>query len=136
MITRKLIADTAMSWLDCPYHHHQGLKGVAVDCVHLVWRVGQEIGLIPEKEELPHYEPLARGSYMIRMLKKWLIKCNDIAIGNVLVIRFGGLDTHTGIVVSETHFIHASNAFGKVVLSRIDDYLNNIVAIYQVEGAV
>jgi NlpC/P60 family putative phage cell wall peptidase len=46
MVTRQDIITEALTWLDTPWQHGQGVKGVGCDCVHLPLRVGQALGLI------------------------------------------------------------------------------------------
>ena len=45
-VERQAVAQEAISWLGTPYHPHAGIKGVGVDCGHLLIEVyGDVLGM-------------------------------------------------------------------------------------------
>lgn len=136
MVKRSEIVKEALSWSNTPWHHHQGVKGVGTDCVQFVLGVGKEVGFIPKDYKIENYEPLARGSFLIRKLEEWLIKVEEFNKGSILLINENGLDTHVGIVTDGFNFIHASAKFKAVVLSPIYLYKNRIKWIYDVPEVI
>ena len=135
-ITRQQIVTEALTWLDTPYHHHQCVKGVGVDCVQLLFGVGKNVGFVDKDAVIPNYEPLARGSFMLRQLEKYLLETSAICGGNVIAFKFSSLDTHSVILVDNKRFIHASAIMGKVCYGSIESNINRIVKIYQVPGVI
>lgn len=135
-VTRSQIATEALTWLGTPWHHHQCCKGAGVDCVQLIYKVGKEIGFIPEDYVIENYEPLARGSFLVRHLEKWLVETGEISVGSVLLFVHNGLLTHVGIAVDDKHFVHASAQDGKVMLSSLQDYQNKLRKVYDVPGVI
>lgn len=47
-MTREQIAviSEARAWVDTPYHHQARMRGVGVDCIGLVWGVGEAAGVL------------------------------------------------------------------------------------------
>jgi hypothetical protein len=135
-ITRQQIVTEALTWLDTPYHHLQCVKGVGVDCAELLFGVGKNVGFIDKEAVLPNYEPLARGSFMLRQLEKYLVESNVIKIANVLVLKFNSLDTHSVIIVDDKRFVHASATAGKVCYGSLESNAHRIVKIYEVPGVI
>jgi cell wall-associated NlpC family hydrolase len=135
-ITRQQIVTEALTWLGTPYHHHQCVKGVGVDCVQLLFGVGKNVGFVDKDDIIPNYEPLARGSFMIRQLEKYLVESSVIKIANVLVIRFNNLDTHSAIVVDEKKFVHASATARKVCYGTLESNVHRIIKVYEVPGVI
>lgn len=132
MLTRQAIVTEALSWQGTPWHHHQCVKGGGVDCVQFLYGVGKNVGFIPADFVIPNYEPLARGSFLVRHLNRWLTLADSPSPGSILLIAFGGLDTHVGIVISNTEFIHACARRKKVTIAPIKQYR----AIYDVPGVI
>lgn len=135
-ITRSQIADEALSWLGTPWHHHQCCKGAGVDCVQLLYGVGREIGFVPKDFVIENYEPLARGSFLVRHLEKWLVEVDTVGKGSVLLFANQGLLTHVGIMVDVDHFIHASAPSRKVILARLKDHRQRFRKVYDVPGVI
>jgi hypothetical protein len=135
-ITRQQIVTEALTWLGTPYHHHQCVKGVGVDCVQLLFGVGKNVGFVDKDDIIPNYEPLARGSFMIRQLEKYLVESSVIKIANVLAIKFNNLDTHSAIVVDEKKFVHASATARKVCYGTLESNVHRIIKVYEVPGVI
>lgn len=136
-IKRSQIAEEALSWVGTPWHHHQCCKGYGVDCVQLLYGVGRAVGFIPEDYVIENYEPLARGSFLVRHLDKWLVRKDEAKDGSVLLFLVNGLLTHVGIMVNHTEFVHASYGDKKVKLNALDGrYFNSLRRIYDVPGVI
>lgn len=139
MIKRSEIVEEALTWIGTPWHHHQGVKGVGTDCVQFLFGVGKAIGFIPADTTIKNYEPLARGSFLVRQLDKWLteIEKPDIYLpGQVLLMNIGGLETHVGIVCNQVNFIHASAQHKAVILSPTFRYEHMVRRVYEVPGVI
>jgi cell wall-associated NlpC family hydrolase len=134
MVSRSEIVKEALSWSNTPWHHHQGVKGVGTDCVQFVLGVGKSVGFVPVDYKIENYEPLARGSFLVRQLEQWLVRVEKYKKGSVLLMNCGGLDTHVGIVVDPVNFVHASARHKAVVMSPISRYKSMIKWIYDVPG--
>lgn len=136
MIKRSDIVIEAMSWLGTPWHHHQGVKGAGVDCVQLVLKVAQNVGAVDESVKIDNYEPLARGKFLVRHLERLLERVDGPCPGTVILMRHGTLDTHVGIIVSYTSFIHASARHKAVVRTSLGKHLDDIRAFYDLPGVI
>jgi cell wall-associated NlpC family hydrolase len=136
-IKRSSVVIEALDWLDTPWHHHQCCKGFGVDCVQLLYGIGRSVGFIPSDYVIENYEPLARGSFLVRHLDKWLNEAEQIKPGSVLLFHVGGLLTHVGIAIDEYEYIHASHVDGRVVISPIGDFQrSNLRKIYDIPGVL
>lgn len=132
MLKRSEIVKEALTWVGTPWHHHQCVKGAGVDCVQFLYGVGKAVGFIDPNFTIPNYEPLARGSFLVRHLNRWLVTTDILSPGAILLIASGGLDTHVGIVVGDKDFIHACARRKKVIVAPIKEYR----AIYDVPGVI
>lgn len=138
-INRSAIVKEALSWQGTPWHHHQGVKGAGVDCVQFLLKVGQSVGAIPSDIVVENYEPLARGSFLVRHLNQWLEPLSQGAIilpGDVMLFGMAGLDTHVGIVIDDYHFIHACARRKQVIKCRVDKSWLIAKRYYQVPGVI
>lgn len=136
-ITRSQIVTEALSWLDTPWHHHQCCKGCGVDCVQLLYGIGRAVGFVPSDYVIENYEPLARGSFLVRHLESWLVEVDQIKEGSVLLFAVNGLLTHVGVSTGPDEFIHASYPDKRVRLSKMEDrYRRSLRKIYDVPGVI
>lgn len=137
MLTRTAIVTEALSWEGTPWHHHQCVKGVGVDCVQFLYGVGRAVGFIDPSFTIPNYEPLARGSFLVRQLNQWLEPLEQgatILPGDVMLFTVGGLDTHVGIVIDNYCFIHACARRKQVIKCRVDSFSGKVKRYYRVPG--
>lgn len=134
MTSRQQIVDETLTWLNTPYHHHQCVKGVGVDCAQLLIGVGKAVGFLGQDFRIDNYANLARGSYLIRHIEHHLISTDKALHGDIVLIRFSSLDTHVGIVVSNSMFVHASATMGKVCYGTLSDY--QVTRIFAVPGVI
>jgi cell wall-associated NlpC family hydrolase len=138
-IKRSAIVKEALSWEGTPWHHHQGVKGAGVDCVQFLLKVGQAVDAIPTDILVENYEPLARGSFLVRHLNQWLEPLQQGATifpGDVMLFGVGGLDTHVGIVIDDYQFIHACARRKRVIRCRVDRFCGEVKRYYQVPGVI
>lgn len=144
-IKRSAIVNEALTWEGTPWHHHQRVKGAGVDCVQFLFAVGQSVGAIPLDTKIENYEPIARGSFLVRHLNQWLepvVPPNKTnAQGNVLLFNMAGLETHVGILLEDVldrpqYFIHACARRKKVVRTPLLRYWGMVKRIYQVPGVI
>ena len=85
MATRDRIIQTALDYLDTPYHHQGRVKGVGVDCAGLVICVARDLGL--SDYDLDGYSRHADG---VSLLKEFSAHCQPVSApreGDSLVFR-------------------------------------------------
>ncbi len=111
--TREAVIEEARSWLKTPWHHEARIKGAGVDCGMLILEVYEKVGLIPHVVP-DHYGP----DFMMNRSEEWYI---DLILkfaeeifsppylpGDAIVLKYGRIFSHGGIVVSWPLIIHAS----------------------------
>lgn len=144
-IKRSAIVEEALSWEGTPWHHHQKVKGAGVDCVQFLLGVGQAVGAIPADIVVENYEPLARGSFLVRHLNQWLEPVvppdKTILPGNVFLFNMAGLNTHVGILLDSEpdhpeYFIHACARREKVVRTPLIRFWGSVERVYKVPGVI
>jgi cell wall-associated NlpC family hydrolase len=122
---REAVCAEALRWLGTPYHHHQRLHGVGVDCINLLCAVYHQVQIVGFVE-LEHYsqrwhhhrneEIFAQG------LDKYLQRTLQPGLGDVVLFRFGRTYSHAGILLPGGEFIHACarvKGRGQVMVSRM-----------------
>jgi cell wall-associated NlpC family hydrolase len=124
---RQKIVKTAQSWLGTPFHDVAGVKGVGVDCAHLLARVYVEAGIIdaftvetyPPQWFLHHDEERFLGT-VLRFAHE--IEESAVRPGDCVLYKFGRCFSHGVIVVDwPRHIIHAHKASRAVVASCSDN---------------
>lgn len=98
------------SWKRTPYLHMCGEKGLGCDCIHLVLRVYQEMGIVPEDYKIPNYNADWHLHNKESLLAKGVItSLNDRAEilvglkdyrpkdGDVILYHYGKTISHAGI---------------------------------------
>lgn len=97
-------------WLNTPFRHHCGVKGLGCDCIHFVVRVLEEIGLLKwHKNIMPDYprdwhlhntrELLAEGLEKELDIKK--VSLNRLKNGDIILFHYGKAASHAGIYYDE-----------------------------------
>ena len=108
-------------FLGTPWHHNQAEKGIACDCVGLLRKGGEKIGLnlppFPEK-----YDRLARNGQIRVYLETNFtpISIEQMAKADVVMFQANGFDNHVGVITKPMTVIHASQRTGMVVEHTID----------------
>lgn len=93
-------------WLDTPFRHHCGVKGLGCDCIHFVARVYEEMGLLAiTKESIPDYprdwhlhntrELLEEG--VLKALNVEKVDLNDLVRGDIVFSHYGKAASHVGV---------------------------------------
>lgn len=105
-------------WLDTPYMPNQCCKGIAVDCLHFVLAVWDE--LLGIEHSLDTYEFQSRSDFL-KTLTKLRRKYAPIPVptmrrGNIVVYN-EAMAYHVGLVLEEELIVHASGSLGKVAVS-------------------
>lgn len=115
MSTSAKVIEAALGWVGTPYHHQQRLKGVGVDCAHLVAGVAMDAGIISPDTVLPldyssewniHNKEEVLVGYLLRF------GCRQKATtepGDIVGFTIGHAVGHIGIMVSDTQYVHAQN---------------------------
>ena len=115
MSTSAKIIEAALSWVGTPYHHQQRLKGVGVDCAHLVAGVAIDAGLLSPDVILPmDYSPQwnlhNEEQMLLGHLEQFGCQQKDTAApGDIICFTIGRAVGHLGILISETQYVHAQN---------------------------
>lgn len=91
------------SWINTPFRHHSGVKHLGCDCIHLVARVFEEMGMGPFY--IPPYERdwhVHRENSLLEEGIKARVKVEDFPAedpvdGDVVLFRFGKSNSHSAI---------------------------------------
>jgi cell wall-associated NlpC family hydrolase len=123
--TRTRIIQEARTWIGTPYHDHGGVKGVGVDCAHLLVKVYSAVGLVPENINLPDYTPFwylhSDSDWGLEELAKYTQDVDVLEVGDILIFKFGRAYSHGCIVscLSPLTVIHAYGRCGFVVEEEV-----------------
>lgn len=119
MAPRDRVVAAAMGWVGTPYHPHGRIKGVGVDCVHLLCAVYEEAGVAP------HCDPgdYPRDWHQHRNEERYLsgLVCNgarevdDPQRGDIVMWRFARTFSHAGIYIGDDMVVHACVGMGVIV---------------------
>lgn len=131
-------------WLGTPFRHQCGVKGMGCDCIHLVLRVYEEMGLIrfPSKR-MPDYprdwhlhnttELLADGIERTMPVDR-LEPVNAPMAGDILLSKYGRASSHSGIYC-DGYVYQALNGMG---VHKIDlnykPYRNRMTHLYRMKA--
>lgn len=118
---RARIIKVARGFLGTPFHDQQSLKGVGIDCAHLLREVYVEAGVI-ETFPIAPYSPqfmlhtdegLFEG-YVRKVARE--IEPEAVRPGDIVLYKVGRSFAHGGIIVEWPRaVIHAFKSYGKVV---------------------
>ena len=117
---RARILDVAREWISTPFHDNASVKGVGVDCAHLLAAVAIESGVV-EPFPIEHYSPqfmLHRDEPLfesyVRRFAHEITEC-DAKPGDVVLYKIGRSYAHGAFVVEwPERVIHAFLTFRKV----------------------
>lgn len=129
-VDRQAVVDEALSWVGTPYHSHARIKGVGVDCAHILAAVYETAGLVPAVElgAYPAQWHLHRSEelYTQRLAQlgaEQLPAGFPPLPGDLGVWRFGRTFSHGGIVIeggANPLVVHAYIGRG-VIVSRLNE---------------
>lgn len=141
MVTRKQIVKVTNTWVDTPYHHQAGVKGVGVDCAYLVGHIAVELKLIDTFVVAPYsieWHWHNNTEEMIKIIESFgcVEKSLDkIKPGDILAFKYGRVCSHLGIFVGDNNFVHAHLKAGKVLLNSLEgDFLKRLTRVYSFPG--
>ena len=124
MIVEEQIVSIAYSWLNTPYHNQARLKGIGVDCAQLVAGIYEELSgnSINTPVYSPEWHLHNKEEKMLNILESFgceEVDLQEIGLGKIITFKFGRVQSHLGIMVSEEEFIHARLDIGKVVKNQL-----------------
>lgn len=115
MTKRAQIVQEARSWIGTPSIHQACLKGIGVDCDHLVIGVARALGLVAPDFDVPPYPRFPDGVTMLQLCRTYMdeIEQQDMLPGDIVVLRLDAEPQHMGILGDYRHgglsIIHASS---------------------------
>jgi cell wall-associated NlpC family hydrolase len=110
---RAAVIAEARTWLRTPYHHHQCLKGVGVDCAMLLVGVYRACGFVPAEYYPDEYSPewyLHRDQPLfLEQLERFAkpIAAAAALPADIAMCSFGRHAAHGLILLDETYALHA-----------------------------
>ena len=116
---RAAIVAEALSWERTPYHGHQRVKGLAVDCAQLPIAVYSNVGIIPPIEPeysqqwMTHRDEELYIDQILEFSRE--ILPGKVQAGDLIVWKFGRTFSHSAIVIEPPIVIHATAAARAVV---------------------
>lgn len=133
------LVEAARTYLETPFRH-QGRSERALDCVGLALKAAADAGHPYEDQtdysRLPHAQELRKA--LVKRLGEPLPKQADLAVGDIVEIRYGRESSHVALVGDYLYgglsLIHTDAMRGKVVEHRLDEkWRKRIEAIYRIE---
>lgn len=89
MDARARVVREARSWLGTPFRHKQGKKGLGVDCLQLIWRVGENARVLDREvtkndiaEFWPFYGRRPEPDVMRQVLRKFFVEITEDQLGD------------------------------------------------------
>ena len=132
--------DYAREWLGTPFHAQGQLKGVGVDCCHVVFDSLARCGII-KPIVMPCYKLDSftdPGSIVYPLLLESVLApfelghSSSINAGDLLIFNFDGRVRHISIATSEDTHIHTSIRFGVIEDVITDGYKNRLNKIHRI----
>lgn len=124
-ITRAAIVEEAMTWVSTPFAHHQQLKGVGVDCAHLMRGVLNGAGAAVHQ---PQY--YSQQWHLHRSEEQFAdfvmqygdeIDEADLLAGDMILWKFGRCFSHGGIYIGARRVVHAIAMERNTRVASIDE---------------
>jgi cell wall-associated NlpC family hydrolase len=123
--TREMVVAAAATWLGTPFHDNAAIKGVGIDCAHLLAEAYEEAGIIPHLEIQP-YSPqwfLHRSTELFigYVLAAGAHEIEEPAAqaGDIVMYKVGRCYAHGAIIVAwPRQIIHAHRPSGGVVTAH------------------
>ena len=93
-------------WLDTPYRHHCGVKGMGADCIHFVGRVLEEMGILMWRKNLVPDYPRdwhlhnTRELLMENLIKEVpgkMVGLDNLMDGDIILGHYGQAASHAAI---------------------------------------
>ena len=116
--TREDVIAEATQWVGTPFHDRAGVKGHGTDCLHLVVRVYQAVGLL-EKFDPPVYSPQwfqhRQEPLFLDGIAKHAHQVEVAQPGDIAMLNLGRHAAHAAIIVDHYTMIHAWKPAGGVI---------------------
>lgn len=127
MSMRQQVVQNAMRWVGTPYRHEGDLIGEGVDCLMLLVRVYQSVGVLPaEFDPRPYPVQYHMHHEDERYLDGVLVHCDEVSAprpGDIGLWRIGKCYSHGGVLVDDHdggRVVHSYLSRG-VLLSELSD---------------
>ena len=133
------------SWLDTPYKHHVGVKGLGCDCIHFVHGVFVELGKIPKNnEKLPDYPRdwhiHNTRELLIETIPKYLKgeiykitgKPYGLCNGDIILSHYGKASSHAGIYFNDYVYQSIDGVGVKRITFNDQDFKMQMKFIYRI----
>lgn len=122
---REVVLVEARTWLGTPFHDRADVRGHGVDCLHLIVRVYQAVGLLGAID-IPVYSAQwfeHRGkSLFLEGVGEYCHEVTAALPGDIVMYTFGRFPSHGGIVETERALIHAWKPGGFVMRDELASY--------------
>lgn len=137
---RKQMAQASLdAWQGTPHRDRIAIRGVGVDCIHLVQAVLFDAGIIPAAK-LPWYDLTAGMTEECTALKRAMVDCLFVeevskdapAFGDIAIFKTGRRSGHCGFVVPD--FLWHSLAQRCVTRSNYDQWLPRLDCLLRITG--
>jgi len=128
-----LMIDAARACLGTPFHHQGRLPGSGLDCIGLVVVALRAVGL--EVRDRLDYGVRPDGTSLVAALESHgARRAPDIAMGNILLIRFDHQPQHVALATGPETMIHSFAPAGKVIETTIGPYWQRrILGVYAID---
>lgn len=124
----------ARSWLDTPYVPHGRVKGVGVDCGHLLWAVYSTIaeGLpLPPEQYAPDWALHTTEEKYLDFIMPFVRQVPKVSPGGFSLYHVGRAYSHAAIFLSDGFYIHA---WGRLRAGRVMKSHPRIMEFYSMKS--
>lgn len=124
-ITRDIVINKALEYVETPYKHQGRKKGIGVDCVGLIIGVATELNIFDLNNDNTSYRMIPDGNLLMKKARENLVEknINDLENGDVLVMTFDLYPQHFAFYYkknNEEFIIHSYSKIKKVLVQRYD----------------
>jgi len=122
------------TWIGTPFRHAGREKGIGVDCGG-VWICALRDSGVFDYAKL-NYGPFIDPSYVVtRILEPChFVPPKERRPGDILLFNIHGIAQHTGVLVSETTFVHGYQSAGKVCETDLEPvFIRSLVAVFRIK---
>jgi NlpC/P60 family putative phage cell wall peptidase len=142
MATRQDIITESLTWLNTPWHHRACVKGIGVDCVHLLLGIAQALHLVEPAWQAPMYSQSfhfhvehALVQATLEALGATPVPLSTRQPGDILLFHFGLSCAHAAILLPDNRMIHAVKDQGRVlIVSLAGHWLTRLRLAYTFPG--
>ena len=133
------IKEVAEGWLGTKWKHMQCVKGVGVDCVHLIIGIAYELGWVKKKELIKYHRDYAlhcTESILEQHLPDYAYQISeqDIQIGDLLVFVPENTlcASHVGMYLGDGMMIHSDIRNGTCKI-KVKDYKGKLKSVWRIK---